>query len=239
MKSDTHGLTLVVVAFNEEQNLERTVEEAILVIQDLTPAPEIIIVDDGSTDRTGPLADQLAGRLAWVHALHHDRNLGMGAALKTGYSAATKAYVTFLPGDGQIPASGLTALWNRVLATDADLVLSHYRKRRDGLHRWVLSKGLRLTTMLVAGTRVRSEGPYLVRRDVLTRVPLHSDSFFLNLELPIRASRMGLSIQDVELEVRPRQAGQSKVVSVRKIASVLRDLTALRLRMWRRHQDSR
>ncbi len=223
----------MVIAFNEKENLERTIQEARDVLERLTNAPEMIIVDDGSTDGTGRLADELADGLPWAKALHHDENMGMGAALKTGYRAATKEFITFLPGDGQIPAQGLEVLLQRALQTNADLVLSRYERRRDGLHRTILSKGLRLTTRIVAGTNVRSEGPYLVRRDLLERIPLHSDSFFLNLELPIRASRTKAAIEEVVLQVRPRTAGESKVVSIRKITSVIRDLLALRVRMLR------
>ena len=236
MTNTSPGLTLVVVAFNERANLENTVTEAIQILETVTPDPQLILVDDGSSDGTGALADDLARRRPWAMALHHDVNQGMGAALKTGYAAATREFVTFLPGDGQIPAEGIAVLLRSAVETGADLVLSRYEQRRDGLHRTILSKGLRLTTRIVSGTKVRSEGPYLVRKEILEKVPLRSDSFFLNLELPIRAAHMGLHIEEVVLQVRPRTAGNSKVVSVRKIASVLGDMVALRIRMWHEHR---
>src|SRR5690606_11753072 len=128
------------------------------------PSAEIIFVDDGSRDGTSAAAARaLAG---CPHALlRHDSNRGIGAALKTGARAARGDYVTFLPADGQVPPDAIATL--RAASDGADLVLSVYDHRDDGLHRTVLSLGVRALIFALHGIRLRSDGPYLYRRGLL------------------------------------------------------------------------
>jgi len=220
------SLSVVIVAFNEEGALPRTIDDAISYLDAAIADPELVIVDDGSQDGTWQVAQQATERRPWIQVARHPSNRGMGAALKTGYAMATKPYVTFLPGDGQIRSDSLSALV--ALAPEADLVVSMYSKRDDGLLRAILSRGLRVTTRIVAGTWVTSQGPYLFRRSAIENLRLQSNTFFLNLELPIRAERAGRRIAVATMEAVPRQAGDSKVVSIRKIARVFSDLVRLR-----------
>jgi glycosyltransferase involved in cell wall biosynthesis len=221
------SLSVVLVAYNEQANLRPTAIETVEFLEGRVSDPELVIVDDGSTDGTHSEAVDVAAMRPWISVLRHDRNRGMGAALKTGYARVNKEYVTFLPADGQIAPESIDALLNA--AEGADLVVSSYSHREDSTVRWVLSRGLRLATWVLAGERVRSEGIYLVKRSVLGSLPLRSDTFFLNLELPIRASWARYAINETRMSARPRRSGQSKVVSVSRILGVLTDLIRLRI----------
>lgn len=225
--SKFNSLSVVLVAYNEQANLRPTAVETIEFLEDRVSDPELVIVDDGSTDGTYREAVEVAAMRPWISVHKHDRNHGMGAALKTGYARVSKEYVTFLPADGQIAAESIDALLKA--AGQADLVVSTYTHREDSPVRWVLSRGLRLATWVLAGERVGSEGIYLVKRSVLEGMRLRSDTFFLNLELPIRASWARYAINETRMSARPRRSGHSKVVSVRRILGVLSDLIRLRL----------
>jgi glycosyltransferase involved in cell wall biosynthesis len=155
---------------------------------------------------------------------------GIGASIKTGTRAARSAWVTFLPADGQIAPASLGTLLEAQEASGADVVFSVYTDRDDGLRRKILSAGVRLLIRVTQWTRLRSDGPYLFRRILFDADALHSDSFFLNFEFPIRAITSGAATTVVSIPCQPRRSGESKSANFGKIVHVTRDLLALRVR---------
>jgi dolichol-phosphate mannosyltransferase len=195
---------------------------------------EIVFVDDGSRDGTAAAARAVLAGFPAAQVLSHERNRGIGAALKTGVRAATRPWVTFLPCDGQIPPGELDKLC--AASRDVDVVLSVYRARDDGWHRTLLSAGVRGLITTIHGVRLRSDGPYLFRRELFDPDLLQPDSFFLNFEFPIRALRARRRVATVTIECVPRRAGASKSTGLKRIAGVAKDLFGLRLRLWRERQ---
>jgi glycosyltransferase involved in cell wall biosynthesis len=158
----------------------------------------------------------------------------MGAGLKTGVAHARSTWITFLPADGQIPPDAIGIL-RAAAGPDVDVVLSVYDHRDDGLHRKVLSFGVRSLIFAVHGVRLKSDGPYLFRRRLFLPSELPPDTFFLNFEFPIRVLGAGLSVRTVTIPCRPRRSGRSKTAAARTVLYVARDLVELRrrtLRAW-------
>ncbi len=216
-------------AFNEEDALPACVARTLEFLRAHVADGELIIVDDGSSDGTGPLIDRMAEEEPLIRALHLEKNSGMGAALLRGFGSAQKTWVTIMPADGQIDAHDLLDFF--AVSDDADLVTSLYRNRQYTLGRKVLSLGLRGLTTAIVGTRARTEGIYLVRREVLEKLGASSHSFLLNLEIPIRAKRGGYRVKTVYMNVHDRLAGVSKATSYKRIAQTFEELFRLRLRM--------
>lgn len=223
------SLTIVLPAYDEEDALPLTVRRVLDFFAGHVADPELIIVDDGSTDGTPALVDRLAAEHDAVVGLHLDRNRGMGAALKAGYAAARKDWVTMLPSDGQIDPYSLPAFFDCLQRTGADLVTSVYRNRTYAPHRKILSVGLRALTTAIVGVRARTEGTYVVRAAVLRALDIRSDSFMLTLEIPIRALRGGYRVEVIAIDVHDRVAGHSKAASAGRIAATFRELVALRV----------
>ncbi len=222
-------LSVIVFAFDEEENVAAVLAELIAWLREHEPGAEIVFVDDGSRDAT--LAAAEAALAAFPHrTARHQQNRGIGAALKTGVALARGEWATFLPADGQIEPAAVGTLREAARDGEVDLVLSVYDHRDDGLDRTVLSAGVRALIALVHGVRLRSDGPYLFRRTLLVPAELPPDSFFLNFELPIRALAAGLRTRTVTIACRPRRAGVSKSTGLRRIAGVARDLVDLRRR---------
>ena len=243
-------LSIVVLAYNEADNLRPTVEEALAWLDRLegrpegvwpaeatadmpegTPAGELILVDDGSTDGTGTLADVLAEKDSRVRSLHHDHNRGMGAVLRTGYAAARGRYVSQLPADGQVPPHTLEAHLPHL--DDVDLVLAVYRARDDGARRALMSRTFQGIVRALYGHDPRITGTMIVRRSLLELFPIVADTFFANLELPFRLLRAGVPHRVVEIEAAQRRSGRSKVANLPRIARVVREMAFIRLRHWR------
>ncbi len=223
----SESLTIVVAAFDEEDAIEACVRRCLAFLREHVEEGEVIVVDDGSADRTGTIIDRLAESDFLVRAFHLPRNMGMGAALLRGYAEARREWVTMLPGDGQLDPHDLLEFF--AAADDADLVTSLYRNRRYPLRRRILSLGLRALTALIVGTRARTEGTYMVRRAVLEDLRPRSHSFLLNLEIPIRAKRGGYRVRTVYMNVHDRTHGQSKATAPLRIARTFADHFALRV----------
>lgn len=216
-------------AFNEEDALPACAARNLAFLREHIADGELIIVDDGSSDGTPALIDQLAAEHPEVVALHLEKNSGMGAALLRGFAEARKEWVTIMPADGQIDPYEIMDFF--AVSEDADLITSLYRNREYNLKRKVLSYGLRALTVAIVGTRARTEGIYLVRRAVLEQLGASSHSFLLNLEIPIRAKRGGYRVDTVFMSVHDRTAGHSKATSFGRIRQTFTELFRLRVRM--------
>lgn len=223
------SVSIIVFAFNEADNIAPVLGELRGWLAKYEPEAELVFVDDGSRDQT---LEQARAALAGFRAkfLRHEGNRGIGAALKTGVRACEAPWVTFLPADGQIAPGAIGAL--RAAASDdrIDVVMSTYANRDDGLHRKVLSFGVRALIFGVHGVRMKSDGPYLFRRELFLPEELPSDSFFLNFEFPIRVLAARRPTRNIVIECRPRRAGSSKSTGWKRIAGVARELLDLRVR---------
>ena len=222
-------LSVIVFAFNEENNAGPVLHELRDWLLRHEPDSEIVFIDDGSTDRTAETAAK-ALRGIEHQVLRHPRKGGIGAAIKSGARAARAPWVTFMPADGQIPPSTIGTLREAAKREAASVVFSVYEDRDDGLHRRVLSAGLRGLIWAVHGVRMRSDGPYLFQREVFDPDELRPDTFFLNFEFPIRVLNAGVPSVVVSAHCRPRRSGRSKSAGLKRVLGVFRDLVLLRLR---------
>lgn len=222
-------LSIIVFAYNEEENIGPVLAELRQWLEVHEPSAEIVFVDDGSHDRTSDAAAVSLSGMPHV-LLRHDRNRGIGAALKTGVAGARGDFVTFLPADGQIAPDAIETLRRAQQEHNADVVFSIYERRDDGWDRKVFSLGVRALIAAVHGVWLKSDGPYLFRRRLFDSAQLPPDTFFLNFEFPIRALAAGFITDTVTIECRPRRAGHSKSTQWHRIAGVARDLVSLRIR---------
>ncbi|MBO6938988.1 MAG: glycosyltransferase family 2 protein [Deltaproteobacteria bacterium] len=233
----TPPLSVAILAYDEEENLPSVLAELFAYLDEVVPGAEVIVIDDGSSDDTARVAERcLEGRPGRV--IRHPQNRGMGAGLKTAATAARSDWFTFLPADGQIPPEAVgTLLAARDDGPTADLVLSVYDHRDDGKLRKVLSWGVRTLIRAVHGVRMRSDGPYLIRRRLFDPEQLAPNTFFLNFELPIRAGAADLRTRTVTIPCRPRLAGVSKTARPGRALGVAKDLLAMRRRRIRETLD--
>ncbi len=221
-------ISVFVLAYNEVANLAASVAELAAVLAGLGRSYELVIVDDGSTDGTGPLADEIASATPNTLAIHHPINLGLGGVYRTGFAQARGLYLTFFPADGQFPATIIPQFLART--PEADLVLGYIPQRNSS---W-LAKGLSTTERLLYralfGTFPKFQGIFLLRRQILTEIPLHSQGrgWAIVMEMILRVSRGPYRVVHEVNALRPRMSGESKVNNLRNITANLRQLVALR-----------
>ncbi len=229
-------LSVIVFAYNEEANIGPVMSELIAWLARHEPSAEVVFVDDGSSDGTSTEAKNALS--ARPHQLvRHQTNRGIGAALKSGVRIARGSWVTFLPADGQIAPEAIGTLRAAAVRDGADVVFSVYDHRDDGWHRKILSAGVRTLILAVHGVRMRSDGPYLFRRELFDPDVLKPDTFFLNFEFPIRMLGQGVRTTVVTIACRPRRAGRSKSTGLKRIYGVAQDLLELRIRRLRESRE--
>ncbi len=234
-------LTFFFPAYNEEENLEQTVRHALERIGPLVESLEVLIVDDGSTDRTPGLADDLAAAEPRVR-VHHQPNRGYGGALRAGFANARGELVAFSDGDLQFDLGELHLLLDRLDATDrspVDGVIGWRIKRRDPFHRIFIAKTYNLIARIVFGLGVRDIdcAMKLFRREAFDGLRLTAESPFLSAELLIKLRARGVRLAQVGVHHYPRTAGSNTGASFGKILRTFRDIGRLRLELWfRRHQ---
>jgi len=223
------ALSVVLPAYNEAANLQATVEAALEVLRSLGGRFEVIVVDDGSRDGSGALVDALARATPEVRAVHHPRNRGYGAAIRSGFAAATLPWLFFTDADGQFDLRELPALLSRTAR--ADIVAGYRLRRHDPWFRRLYAFLFgRLLVRAVLGVRVRDLNCAfkLIRRDLVARLDLKSDGALINAELLGKAQRAGARIVEVGVHHLPRRAGTPTGGNPRVIARAFWELFALR-----------
>ena len=240
MPARLEGLSFFFPALNEEDNVAPIVEEALAVLPRFADDIEITVVDDGSTDRTGAIADELARKDPRVRVIHHGTRRGYGGAVRSGLVAATKPWVFFTDGDRQFALEDLGRLVET--AEGADAVVGYRIKRADPARRllvaWVYNHLIRL--LFGGGWRDVDCAFKLFRRDVFARVPLErvrSNGAFFSPELLITLRRAGVRVRQVGVRHFPRTAHEPKGASPQVILRAIRDLLRLRARLWLHPRD--
>ena len=226
--AEFESISLTLPCFNEAENVERVVANVLSVLSALPLRFEIVVVDDGSSDGTGRIADRLAAAHETVRVIHHPGNQGYGAALRAGLTSAKADIIGYLDGDGQFDAAEIHKLLPHLRG--ADIVSGRRRIRRDPLGRRVISRMWAWLMRRMLGISVRdiNSGFKLYRRRVFEGVTLLSNGAFIDAEIFARAHKRGLTVKEVEIEHLPRRAGRQTGANPLVILRAFRELLKLR-----------
>ncbi len=225
------SLSVVVMAYNEAATLAAVVRETVTALDATGRRYELIVIDDGSTDATGGIADDLAAQIGQARAIHHPRNLGMGGVYRTAFGAVQNDIVYFMAADGQ-PIPSLYFDQFLPLLTDADIVIGRLPHRQDPWLSRFLSWSERQLFRLLAPGVPKLEGPLMFRRRLLQEVTLatmqgQDRSWIILWELLAKAKRQGATIVQVDTRRRPRRCGRSKGSTWRNAWSMTRAAATL------------
>jgi glycosyltransferase involved in cell wall biosynthesis len=223
-------LSVVLPAYNEEGVIARTVEGVDDVVARLADDYEIIVVNDGSRDRTAERLAELQRRFPRLRVQTHPHNQGYGSALASGFSAATKDLVFLTDGDKQFDVAELAAFLPE-MDEHTDLVIGWRRNRADPPLRLVNAWGWKLLVNGLFGYTARDVDCAfkLFRRSVWESIPVHSRGATFSAELLVKARRVGYRVKERPVSHLPRTAGSPTGA---KPAVIVRAFIEL-FRLWR------
>jgi glycosyltransferase involved in cell wall biosynthesis len=225
------GLSIFLPAYNEEDNVKRAVTSVSAVAKGLGRTYEIIVVNDGSVDRTGQIVRDMMPQLPELRLVEHYPNRGYGGALKAGFAAAEGELVVFTPADNQFDFREIDLLLAQ--ADQADIVTGYRADRQDSFVRKLNAFGWNMLVRLLFGNLCRDIdcGFKLVRREVLDHVNLVSNGAMIDTELLAGAKARGFRIAEVPVTHLPRLGGAATGASPKVILRAFRDLVRFRRRL--------
>jgi len=235
------SLSIVIPAYNEAENVENTVEDISGVAQTLGVDYEIILVNDGSRDRTGEIGRELEERIPNFRLVEHYPNRGYGGALKAGFEAATKEWIAFFPADNQFRFEEIERLMEKAEEAEADIVSGYRADRQDPFIRKLNAYGWNTLVRLLFGRLCRDIdcGFKLFRRELLEHVNIVSDGAMIDTEFLAGARARGFKIAEVPVTHLPRTAGEATGANLRVIVKAFQDLVRFRRRLNRELREER
>jgi len=224
-------ISLFFPAYNEEKNIKKTVEDALLILPKVASDFEVIVVDDGSRDKTAEIVKKISNENKKVRIFSHPKNLGYGSALKTGFEKARFGWVAFADSDGQFNIAELGLLIEK--AGSADLVLGYRLNRADPLFRSVTTFGWKTLARILLGLDAKdySCGFKLIKKEVYEAVlPLVGEEKVTQIELLVKAKRLGFKIAEVGVHHYPRKYGSQTGANLSVVLKSVADL----FKLWRK-----
>jgi glycosyltransferase involved in cell wall biosynthesis len=232
------GLSFFFPARDEELNVAPTIARALEVLPKYAEVVEVTVIDDGSSDATGEIADALARTDPRVKVVHNRPGRGYGGAVRAGLESSTQPFIFFTDGDQQFDIADFDRLAG-ALAPDVDVVLGYRLTLEYGWWHIVVSRVYnRVIRMLFAGGWRDVDCAFkLFRADVFRRVPLagvRSNGAFFSPELLITLRANGIVTREVGIPHHARMHHEPKGTPPKVILKAIRDLLLLRLSLWLR-----
>lgn len=225
---EKYPITIFFPCYNEEQNVERVTREALEIAAQISNDFEIIIINDGSQDRTGEIANHLAEQNPAVRVIHHKVNKGYGAALQTGFKNATKELVFYTDGDGQFKIEEITKLLPFIDKYD---IVSGYRlKRLDPFIRKVNAYlwGALVNALFKIKVSDVDSAFKLYKRKIFDEITLTSQGALIDTEIIVKARAKGYTITEVGVNHYPRIAGEQTGAKLSVIYKAFKELFKLK-----------
>jgi len=191
---------------------------------------EIIVVNDASTDKTGEIAEELARADSHVRVVHHEVNRKLGGSLKTGFAEARGELVLYTDADLPFDLMEVEKACRILRIYEADLVSAYrYDRTSEGPRRALLSFVYTWLVRFLFGLHLRDVNFSfkLCRRRIFEHVRLESEGSFIDVELLVRASRLGYKILQFGVDYFPRSRGVSTLSSSGTIVTIVRELARL------------
>jgi glycosyltransferase involved in cell wall biosynthesis len=229
------SISLVLPAYNEAENIESMIAEAVPALAACSEDYEIIVVDDGSADDTAQITRGLMQSTPCLRLVQHPVNQGFGAAVFTGFTSAAKDWIFYTDADRQFVLGELER-FVPLMAT-ADLIAGYRAPRRDPALRVLYGKGWSMLCTFLFGYTVRDVDCAfkLFRREIVQTLgpSIASRGATFSIEWLVRAKRAGYHFVELPVSHRPRVAGSQTGAKIHVVVRAFRELLGFRIRLWR------
>ncbi len=221
------SVSFITLALNEENYIESTVNEIITAVKSSNLRDyQIVLVDDGSVDKTPSIMDKMASENSKITVVHNKTNLGPGGAFRVGARVATGDYIMTIAGDDSMPACDVLTIINCVGKADIVLpYLTNYKLRPLG--RRIGSKGFTILINLLFGLNIRYYQGQLPRRALFEKIELKDESYAFAAEVVVKLIRMGATYVEVPVGNTPSKQENSRALQPQRIVKVLKAIFGL------------
>lgn len=229
MQNKSYSITIAIPAYNEAENIEWVTKDTLKTLPKYFRDWEIIIVDDGSTDKTGEIADRLAAKNSQVKVIHQP-NGGYSQAMLAGIMAARKDFVAYMPADGQFLVSDMRHCFEKL--GDIDLILGYRGSRPDyTVKRIIFSYGYLLLLLFLFGIRWIDVGWVNIwRTKKVQNLKINAaGGIFILTEIVVRFMRKGYKIAEAPSYYHVRKMGEVKNAKLKVVWNTF--LSALKLKL--------
>ncbi len=232
--SSKPSIAIFFPVYGDEGTIERVALKSLKVLSEIASDYKVIIVDDGSPDKSGEIADKLAEQHPEIISVHHDTNRGYGAALQTGFNYSLDyEWICFTDGDDQYDVNELYHLSK--LFHHYDLIVTFRYSKIYGTLRTFISYiyNLLIRRLFKSHLRDHNCGLKVIRSSVIQDMEIISSSAFIGAEIIINAMVRGYPIGEAGIKTYPRTFGESSVMSFRHISTSIRDLFRVYRKLFR------
>ncbi len=216
------SVTAFFPAYNDAGTIATMIIRALQTLPEVTDDYEVVVINDGSTDDTAPVLDEMARRFDRVRVLHRERPSGYGGVLRGGFASAAKDWIFYTDGDAQYDAREL-ALLARAVTDDVDMVNGYKIKRHDPFHRVLIGLAYQYFVKVLFGLTIRDVDCdfRLMRRAIFDHVTLESTTGTITFEMVKKIQDAGYRIVEVPVRHWYRQYGESQFFNFPRVARTL------------------
>ena len=213
--------------YKDKNTVELMIKKSSRILKKLKRKHEIIIVDDGCPQNSGKIAAQFAKKTSNIKIFFHKKNLGYGAALKTGLKKCKSDWIFMIDGDAEYDVNDLHRLLKA--SSSYDLVITYRYKKKYNTYRIIISWVYNAILRLIFNIKFRdiSTGSRLVSKKLIRKINLESNSPFVGAELAIKTGLAGYKVGEIGIHTYPRTFGSGSSVSFKNILLTLRDMFLL------------
>jgi glycosyltransferase involved in cell wall biosynthesis len=233
-------LSVFFPAYHDEKNIDKVVHKAVEVLEDLKLKDyEITIIEDGSPDKTGEVADSLSAQYPKVKVVHHEKNQGYGATLWEGFTTARFEYVFYTDGDNQFDLDELKKFV--ALIPFSDMVIGYRKKKQYSTYRKLTSFVYNFILRLAFDTDyIDIDCAFkVIKTELFRKINVKTKDAFIDAEIMIRARLLGYTFTEVGVRHLPRVDGVSTAARPSIIFRTIREIISFRKEIKRELSDRR
>lgn len=226
------GISIFFPAFNDEETIGTLVSQALALLTTLTDDYEVLVVNDGSSDSTQQILEELARCTKHLKLVNHERNLGYGAALRSGFAHASKDLIFYTDGDGQYDVREMPSLLP-LMTSGCDVVNGYKIRRSDPVHRKIAGAVYNRLARLLFRLPIRDVDCdfRLIKRNAVRSIDLTSSGGAICVELIYKLRRRGCVFAEIPVHHYSRLYGRSQFFTPQRLATMTRDFCMLWLRL--------
>jgi len=220
-------ISLMFPLYRDKKTVKKMILRSLNILRRTKKKFEIIIVDDGCPEKSGKIALKFSKKIKNIKVIFHKKNMGYGAAIKTGIKNCKNDYIFAIDGDGEYDVNDLPRLLKSV--QKGDLVITYRFKKKYSTSRIIISWAYNIILRFLFRTKYRdiSTGSRLIKKSIMKKIKLTSNSPFVGAELAIKAKRAGFKVNEIGIHTYPRTFGTGSSVSLKNILLTIKDMLLL------------